>query len=494
MKQVLIFFLMCVTAYANTACLVGGSSASNTNAGFYDPDEATKANSFNANGAAIITATGVTYDHTGGTVERMFSQAGIGTGVEVGMYAYTSGTNITTGRYKVTTVAGDDSYIACSAIVATGDNADSVVNVGGAVPIVDATFDLQDVLDDTTIGSAASQNVDIYITGTGTTAATIDLDAGGGSTTTSKILWASDTSYDYSPGSCTINTTTTLANGLFQFSVEDYYGFYGIIFDAGGKDSSRAAYCVNAAGTGDGVGSVFGACQFTGASSDGYHMNTNDTYLVGCEANANGGAGISTITSSTKIQVVACDVHDNDQHGIAHRSARAVFIGNTIHNNGLDAGTYHGLHELASVSNATFIGNTLYLNDNGNGFNRSSGSAGGVFYNNTCVDNDGYGYNFNGTVPAYFGYNHASLNTTDATDATTDFTNYGAGNNIDGVQAVGAIFVDAGNDDFTPVTGSDLIDAGLDATLAGEQDIGAIQQAAGAGTSTFPRYIERHGD
>lgn len=207
---------------------IGGSSASNTNCPWFNADLVTVAQSTGTNGAAIISDTGVTYDHTGGTVENMFSKAGIGAGVIVGMYTRVTGTNITTGYYEVTTVAGDDSYIACSGITATGD-CDSTIDVGGAVPAVDATYDLQDVLDDTTIGSAASQDVYIYVTdGTndGSSSyqidAQIDIDVGGGVGFYRKFLIGSDTSYaELGQGEyCEFNDDAdTAAGDIFEITV-----------------------------------------------------------------------------------------------------------------------------------------------------------------------------------------------------------------------------------------------------------------------------------
>ncbi len=160
----LIFLALCSAIFADRTCLVGGSLSNEYYAGWLDPDQTSIAASDAGSGDAIIKMTSVVYDHTGGEDEKMLSKAGIGAGVEVGMYAFVSGDNITPGRYLIDTVAGDDSYVACSGIVATDDNVDSIVNVGGAVPNtynVDA-YDLEDVLDDS-IGDASGQQVKILI-------------------------------------------------------------------------------------------------------------------------------------------------------------------------------------------------------------------------------------------------------------------------------------------------------------------------------------------
>ena len=90
---------------------------------------------------------------------------------EIGMVAYVSGTNISTGRYKITDVLSDYA-IELSGVISTGDNTDTAINVGGA-------FDsLQNALDDT---SASYYDCDVYINKDTTLTATVDVDTGGGS-------------------------------------------------------------------------------------------------------------------------------------------------------------------------------------------------------------------------------------------------------------------------------------------------------------------------
>lgn len=226
-KKLMIFLMLCGIAAADRNCLVGGSSSNELYAGWFDPDLTSVAASDNGNGAAVITMVAVVYDHTGGTVEKMLSKAGIGVGVELGMYAYISGTNITTGRYEVTTIAGDDSYIACTGLVATGDNSDSVVNIGGAVPATynAVSYDLEDVLD-SSIGDAASQDILIliYLASAQEITEQIMVDSNGGSGAFRKTLRGVDSSYAaLSNGSYTeyIDTDDNAAGNIFNISVSN---------------------------------------------------------------------------------------------------------------------------------------------------------------------------------------------------------------------------------------------------------------------------------
>lgn len=75
----------------------------------------------------LISATGVTYDDSGGAQDNYFSQTDIGVGVVAGMQAYVTGTNITTGFYQVTIVTDDDNIKI--AVTATDDNTDSTVQI-----------------------------------------------------------------------------------------------------------------------------------------------------------------------------------------------------------------------------------------------------------------------------------------------------------------------------------------------------------------------------
>ena len=149
-----------------------GTKAGNANCGgctkdWYDANFTQLSDIMGDNGAPLIAVTGGTFTNTN---KRVFKTYGF-SGAEVGMVAYVSGTNIVTGRYKITDVISS-SEIELSEITAFGDNYDTTVNVGGAFD------DLQNALDDT---SASYYDCDIYINKDTTLTDTIDVDTGGGS-------------------------------------------------------------------------------------------------------------------------------------------------------------------------------------------------------------------------------------------------------------------------------------------------------------------------
>lgn len=488
-KIILLVLSLASVIYAsNIGAVSGGTSADPGNGIFFNSDLITAAQNVKANGAVIKADTAVTYDHTGnGNGERNFAKAGIGTDVIVGMYSLITGTNITSGYYEITGIAGDDSWVNCANITATDDNADSTLDIGGACPIVDAgagigDYELQDIVDDA-LGSAAANNVDIYVTGTGTLTATLDLDTGGGSSTTRKRLWACNTSYAYTKGGLTLTTTSTLANGLVKLTTEDYFDFYGIVFDGGGKDASRAVYCVHAVAIGDGQSNLFDNCVFTGASADGLHCRGYYTVYSNCEAYLNGGNGFDTVSAVTNVVFNFCSSHDNDVHGFEIRTFEGVVQGNISYDNGKD-GAGSGFAEISSSTRCQWIKNTSFGNAT-DGFASDAASIQAKWINNTAVGNGAYGFRFNGSEDAlqFLAYNHASVNTTAHTDVVADgaFANLKQGNNVNGSQAAADIFVSVadGSEDFTPKAGSDLIDAGLDVQGTPTADIGAIERGGG---------------
>jgi len=299
MRCISIFFLiLCSVAMADIACLVGGTSAAALNAGWYDTDQTTAAAMDAGNGAVVKADTAVAYDHTAGTVERMFSKAGIGAGVEVGMYTYASGTNITAGRFEVTTVAGDDSYIACADITATDDNADSVINVGGAVPIVDATWGLQEVLDHAT-GSAAANKVYIYVAGTGTLTDTLVLDAGAGTESYLKYIIGVDSSYAAHPvGTFSKLTATTAAivdAPLVQSSNIRFWRIENIHFERTGDTATAGEDCFEFLNTVMSTDNHFFNCKFdsgwiginyAGSTKGTINSHVDTCEIVDCVSNA----------------------------------------------------------------------------------------------------------------------------------------------------------------------------------------------------------------
>jgi len=135
-----------------------GSQAGNSEAGgctkaWFDGSFTQLSDIMGANGQPLIAdadATLTEYD----TNKKITRASGNFAGIEVGMVAYISdgGTDITTGRYKITTVAGDDSYIYVDGLVCSGNSAgDVTINIGGAFDTIENAI-AQGKLDASTYG------------------------------------------------------------------------------------------------------------------------------------------------------------------------------------------------------------------------------------------------------------------------------------------------------------------------------------------------------
>lgn len=87
----------------------------------------------------LISATAVTYDHSGGAEDQYFSQTDIGVGVVVGMQAYVTGTNITSGFSQVTVVTDDDNIKIT--VTASDDTTDATVQIAPSMWADSITLD-----------------------------------------------------------------------------------------------------------------------------------------------------------------------------------------------------------------------------------------------------------------------------------------------------------------------------------------------------------------
>lgn len=406
------------------------------------------------NGGTITADTAVTYSN--GTTT--FSKTGIGTGVTVGTLAYVSGTNITAGIYEVTARTNDT--IVCANIVAVGDNTDSVVNVGGALDT------LQNALDND-VNNATLYNRYIYDNiATETIAATIDHDTNSGGVN-SKLYIIGYNSTLAAEAEIIITTTTTLANGLVLIagSIVDST-WENIDFNGGGKDSSRAAYCVNNT-VNTARMHTFLACKFRGASSSGIQYAGYHLYLINCELYLNGLYGVLQ-SARNAFFAYGSSFHDNDHRGAYISAMDCQIIASLFYDNGKD-GAGSGLYIRPAGDNTVIVGNTFYGNAS-DGLYLSSGSIRLVIFNNTSSGNGGYGYNITAPAVRFFGWNHSSVNTSGHTNKVADgsFADWMQGNNKADTTAAADIFVSVtdGSEDFTPKSGTDLIDNALDAGTA----------------------------
>lgn len=418
-------------------------------------DSGVPADFIDTNGGPKSADTAISYDHAGGTPDRKFSKAGIGANVTVGTLAYVSGTNITTGIYEITSIAGDDSWVACADIIATGDNADSIMNIGGAIDSLQNALDGQD---------AATQNRFIYYNISSVTLTVpIDIDVYGGSAATRIIVKGYNA--DLTAITQVTITTNSDINTLLNFSLGTglFICFYNFIFDAGGVN--KANYCAYGVGPSDDW-VTFINCLFDDAEDGAAVFINGDNWAVlNCELKESGGGFITGGTDGVDSRVIGCSIHDNTGDGIKILQERAVILNNIIYDN-----TGVGINLATVPISHVVMGNTLYANDGDN----LSIVAGGYYcqiLNNVSVGSTGgYGFNLNGNSPdaVGFGYNLSAGNSSGHTDVSGTFADLGIGSNIASAQAAADIFTDVtdGAEDFTPKAGSDLIDNALDAGTA----------------------------
>lgn len=417
------------------------------------------------NGGPKSADTAIAYDHAGGTPDRKFSKAGIGTGVTVGTLAYVSGTNITTGIYEITSIAGDDSWVACADITATGDNADSVLNIGGAINNLQNALDGQD---------GASQNRYIYTNLAETLTVAINVDIYTGSVDTRIIIKGANSSIVVDGTRPVITGNASVADGLLSFTnAADYTQWWHIDFNAGGVN--KFDYCIyNPATEISSTYHVFYDCIIRGAvDATGIFIESLSWRVINCQIYDNGD-GLWSDGAFTAI--IGCSIHDNTGEGIK-LSSGAACINNLVYDNGAngiklaDSGAASGI----------YYGNTVFGN-NTHGFNIVNIADRNVLINNTSCGNgtggSGYGYNMTDRANTlFFAYNHSRDGGGDANDnasghcnlmsdptSNSEFADFLEGNNKSGDPKFAGI--GDGSEDFTPTAGSALIDNALDAGTA----------------------------
>ncbi|KKN74435.1 hypothetical protein LCGC14_0390550 [marine sediment metagenome] len=440
---------------ANAAQLNGGGA---TKAAW---DAGSPSDFINTNGGPITNDTGVTYDHTGnGEGERHLSKAGLGTGVTVGTLAYVSGTNITAGIYEITGVPDGDAIL-CANIVASDDNADSVVNVGGAIDT------LQNVFDEVANNAALFSRY-IYINGIVSDAdgtipvgVAIDIDVNVGTTTTMVIVVGYNVTL--TAESQVVLQATADINAILSFSKAAglYWLIRSIDFDAAG--AGKANYCVLGVSSMDDYVALED-CIFRGAVDQSAISMLGDNWSVyNSDISGSGGGFVSGGTDGINSHVVGCSIHDNTGDGIHIEASGSQIINNIVYDN-----TGVGINLTTQITNTVVMGNTCYIND-GDNMRIPADAYYGIVINNVCVGSTGgYGFNLN-SHPSLehiiFGYNLSAGNSSGHTDVSGTFANLGIGGNIASAQSADAIFetITDGSEDFTPETGSDLIDNALDA-------------------------------
>jgi hypothetical protein len=455
----------------DTVCVAGGlgtqADASTLNGGGATKavwDANSPSDFIGTNGGAISTAA-CSFTAAGHT----FSATNIGLNVVAGTLAQVIGgdsSKVRAGIYEVTAVTDDDNIV-LGDVVHDDDEADDTnvtVVVGGAITGSGGSSNaLQEVLD-LSLNDATAHNRYIYYNyASSALSSTVDVDTNSGNGADFKIIIIGYNITLTAEAEIIISTNVELANGLVLIAgaITDYV-WKNIDFDGGGKDSTKAAYCINNT-VNTAQFHTFIKCKFHQASADGIQYAGFSLHLLGCGAYLNGAYGVDTTGRSNHL-LYRSAFNDNDQHGAHISSSNCTIIGNLFYDNGKDSSVGSGLYMRPSGDKSFIFNNTSHGNYE-DGFYVIANCDLLMFINNTSVGNGGYGYNIAADGVGFFGWNHSSVNTTAHTNKVADgsFADYGLGNNKADTTAAASIFTNVtdGSEDFTPQTGTDLIDNAL---------------------------------
>ena len=295
---------------------------------------------------------------------------------------------------------------------------------------------------------------------TETTAVQIDVDTAGGSATAPIILEPGDT-IDGSRD-MTLNYTvqaTASMTAVIHWSNRGNIRVHKLIVDGNSQGVIGLHNDIDGAN-----GNVFNNCRFTNCS-DGVRWRGQGglppTRFVECEFDNNTGDGITYHTASRgNYDVVHSKAHNNGAHGMqwglgAQQPSLCAY--NECYRNGAD-----GINFISNVLNMTVFGNTCFDNT-GDGLQLGSNATFQIAaWNNTFVDNGGYGINWSSAdvdgVGRIFDYNHTHNNALGATSRA-------GGMPGDNNQTGDPLFTNTtiGSEDFTPLSGSPLLNNGLTA-------------------------------
>ena len=238
-----------------------------------------------------------------------------------------------------------------------------------------------------------------------------------------------------------ITTGVELANGLIQTSASvQFYDWEYLDFNAGGKDSTLAAYGFYNSGNTDQFQSFTG-CKFHGASSHGVYINAGDALFFGCESYDNGGNGFYWVTRFNNL-LSGCSSHGNDLHGVYCDTVNSMFINSQFYNNGVD-GTGFGIFLRPAADSTAIINCVAYGNRSSGIGTDASNSDKQKLWNCISAYNEDYGYKLVADFVRFFGHNLAFANDQgngiapegdylDIVTSEADFQNFNQGNNLTG--------------------------------------------------------------
>ena len=287
--------------------------------------------------------------------------------------------------------------------------------------------------------------------GTHTPTASVDIDTNAGTAAAGPVTFRGAGSAGEDDGTVATISGSSLpaTTDLFTFVI-DYTKWENLRFTAATRH--------NLFDNNTSIGNVFVNCRFDNAAEEGCsYLAVGFAQFFNCEFDNNGGNGCGTDDLSSnragQIRAFNCSFHDNGENGIQSSDGGLILLHCLFYDN-----TNHGLlinRDLES-SGGSIIGNCVF-NGNTSGI-LMSGSLIGIFFGSVynCVfsNNSSHGVNFGSAhIDGHVDYNLYYLNTTahranfptganDIEDDNPDFTS-----------------ITDGSEDFTPATGSPLLDA-----------------------------------
>lgn len=397
-----------------------------------------------------LALSGATYDHTGnGEGERHLSSAGAFSGYSftAGDRIYLSGAagGVAAGLYEIASKVDDDAILLAADAGLTADSTGDVDSSDGPWASPQFAFDT----------ATAGDTVVICADGAHSPTATVDVDTNSGASGSpisfvgAAANGAEDGTWATISGASLSSTDTLIAfdgvQGYIAFRRLRFTGGPGIGLDiaygSNGIDFDEVRFD-NFADTG--VYLYGGQCNFTD-----FEYDNNGVPFGGNSAGTNRGSQCSFVNGS---------IHDNTGDGAYMHGTDILFFGCRIYDNGGMGIKWQRQTYLNKVLNCTIFGNT------GDGIGLGSSFSGDpqpfTFLNNVISDNGGYGVNMPSAMLAdpLIDYNLFNANTSGhrnnfpedwSGDSPADDTDPGFVSETDGAE------------DFTPDTGSALIDAGL---------------------------------
>jgi hypothetical protein len=384
-RYLLILLMMCLPAWADTACYFGGSSSDADNAGWALSTVHVPA----ANGTYHAHVTDATWTVADGVMTKVgaFTTVVIGDWVNV-----VGGTHMTAGRYIITARTDDTITISTSAGTENANHSDIHAHVGGALPLTAAN--IQSYAVDAPLGAA--QNVTAYLYDGGTSVAwaaevTFDTGDAAGAGYTKKFIGCDLAYASLALGSyCTLDAVgTDLGAPFFHITaagVLNNIQFRNIALQHNNSAGGNPAANENGWEFDTGAAS-YGQLFFNCSVHDvytGWDSSPNDrSVLIDCRADNCQNKCISTATNGGMLILRGYyEAESGAEIMQLIGSAASMSIGNCIFSGGTNAINQDGISGVVVIRNCSFWNQTTACIDN-------SGSAAtilaenNIFYVNT---------------------------------------------------------------------------------------------------------------